>query len=297
MEGLKDTFGEDFAEQVEQKIQKRREQRERIDEESKKKIADMAVNQGYFHDGDPTFDYTDDEGITHDVMLMQLAEPREGSVWNQVRRMDSGGISVPLDYLGEWVWSIFNDESMAKKMDEGEWYIVAGNLTTWEPDDGEPQDQFSPVRGVISMEEAKELASDSMEEEGFGSASSEDTSEDTTEDEPGTEDDGSSEGSLFSDDGDSEEEEEKDAPYIEANAEDVYNIVESLAEEEGEVWDVHEDHDEFPTLLMVVCDKLGVDYEEEQARDEVAELVLERVEMENEEDDEEEEEEDSLFSA
>lgn len=301
MADLEDTFGKDFADSIEQKIQERRSEKEKISDETKKHIANLALNEGKMHNGDPMFEYTTDEGVTHDVLLMKLAEPREGSVWNQVNHFDNGGFSIPLDYLGEWVYSIFNDESMAKKMNEGEWYLVIGNLDTWEPDDGEPQDQFSPVRGVLSMDEVKELADESMDDEGFGDGEEDDTEEDATEadTEEQTEDDtsGESKGSVFGggDDEEEEEEDDDDEPALDIAVEDVNAVVESLAEEEEEVWEVSEGHEELDTFVMVICDRLGLSYEDDEVANEVANIALDRVEEGPAEEEEEDDDEDGLF--
>ena len=300
MADLEDTFGKDFADSIENKIQERRSEMEKVSDETKKAIANMALNEGKMHNGDPMFEYTTDEGVTHNVLLMKLAEPREGTVWNQVNHFDNGGFSIPLDYLGEWVYSIFNDESMAKKMNEGEWYLVIGNLDTWEPDDGEPQDQLSPVRGVMSMEEVQQLADDSMDDEGFGEEEEPDEEpeeepeeEDTTDD---TEDKPSS-GSVFGggEEDEDDEEEEEDEPALDISVEDVNAVVEDLAEEEEEVWEVSEGHDELDTFVMVICDRLGLSYEDDEVANEVASIALDRVEEGPVEEEEDDDEEDSLF--
>lgn len=315
---LSDTFGEDFAEQVQEKIQERRAERERVSEENLRTISHLARNEEKFKDGDPQFQYTTDEGITHTALLMQLAEPRNGSVWNEVNRLDSGAISLPLNYLDEWVWSIFNEEQMARKMEEGEWYLVVGNLTTWEPDDGPPQDQLSPVRAVLSMDEVQELADEYIEEEeGFtGDQDQEEEEaepepepepEQETEEEDDTEEeesDSDSGGIFDGEDGDDEEEEEEDdeEPAASVTYTEVANIVEGLAEEEDEMWELHADHDELQTVAMVVMDKLdGVQYDHMEERKEVIDMVLDRVDEgpagEEEEEEDEAPEEDNLFSA
>lgn len=305
MADLEDTFGEDFAEGIEQTIQERRQERQQVSEETKREIANLAINEGKMHHGDPMFEYSTEEGITHDVLLMQLADPREGTVWNQVNQFENGGFSIPLDYLGEWIYSIFNDESMAKKMEEGEWYVVIGNLDTWEPDEGDPQDQLSPVRGVMSLEETKKFASEYMDDEGFGSEeeSTETETEDTTDEDTSSSDD--AKGSVFGggEEDSSDEDEEKEAqsesdntPAIDASVNEVHNIVEDLAEEEEEVWDVTAGHDELDTFVMVICDRLDLDYDNDEVKKEVAEIALDRVdEGPAEEEEEEDDEEEALF--
>lgn len=307
MADLEDTFGEDFAEHVQERIQERRAERERISDETKAAIADKAINEEAFKEGDPMFDYTTDEGVTHDVLLMQLAEPREGSVWGQARQLDSGAVSVPLDYLGDWVWSIFNNEQMAKKMEEGKWYIVAGNLDTWEPDDGPPQDQLSPVRGVMSLEEAKELADGALEDSGFDESATETEDEEPEEEEvsePEPEEEpeegqtsvfGAAQSGDEDEEEKSEEEEEaSDEPPVDVTISEVANVVEELGEEEEEVWEVTPDHEEFETFMIVVMDRLGLDPDDDEAMEYVAELALDRVE-EGPAGDDDDDEDDSIF--
>lgn len=296
MTGLEDAFGSDFADHVSQRVQERRAEREKISDETAMAIADLAINQGAFEGGDPMFEYTTDEGITHNVLLMQLAEPREGSVWQQANQLDSGAVSIPLDYLGQWIWSIFNDKSMAKKMEPGEWYIVVGNLTQWERDDGSSQDQFSPVRGVLSLEEAKSLANEAME--GESSASTEDVI--PTDDEPEEdEEDDSVKESIFGgeeeeEDPEEEEPEQEDFSDVDVTYEEVANTVEDLADQEPEVWEVTPEHSEFDTFMQVLCEKLGLDYSEERVRKAVANMALDRI-NEGQKDDDEDDEESKLF--
>lgn len=302
MADLEDTFGEEFAEGIEETIQNRRQEREQLSDETKREIAHYAVNEGKMHHGDPMFEYSTEAGVTHDVLLMKLAEPREGSVWNQVNKFDNGGFSIPLDYLGEWIYSIFNDESMAKKMEEGEYYLVCGNLDTWEPDDGDPRDQFSPVRGVISLDEAKQWADERMEDDGVGEEVEDDTEEEEEVEEEDTSDDEeeTSKGGLFGggdDDGeDDEDEDEDDSPAIDATVGEIHNIVEELGEQEEEVWEVSEGHDELSTFVKVICDRLNLDYNNDEVANEVATIALNRVEEGPvEEEEEEDDDEGGLF--
>lgn len=303
MTDLEDTFGPEFADHVEQRTQERRQEREKLTDETKAAIANKAINEGAFHEGDPMFEYTSENGITHNVLLMQLAEPREGSVWNMARELGSGAISVPLEYLGQWIWSIFNDVEEAKKLEHDKWYIVAGNLDTWEPDDGDPQDQLSPVRGIMSLEEAKELADAAMDEDGFGEPEEEaeeeasspfGASDEEEEDEDEEEEDTGSSGIFGSSDDEEEEDEEDEEVAIDATASEVYNVVEELASEEPEVWDVTPDHDDWDTFMLVVCDKLGLDPEDPTVQAQVGEMTMDRVD-EGPKEEETNEAEDALF--
>jgi len=308
MTSLEDAFGEEFAESVEQEVQKRRTERNQLTDESRRMISHLAINEGKMEGGDPRFTYKTEEGITHTVMLMQLPNPREGSAWNYVNELDSGAISMPLEYLGEWISCLFNDKDEARKLEEDEYYLVAGQADTWTNDQGEENEQLSPVRGVISLDEAKSLADEHMEQQGFGSSSDdeeddepEETEDEEVEEEPeedevdesDDDDDSPIFGSSSDDDDEEEDEEEDDEPALDAARSDVEAIVEELAEQEPEVWDVHEDHPELETLMTVVFDRLGLDPDDEDVVEEATEIVLDRVEEEQE--DEEDDEEDGLF--
>lgn len=316
MSDLADTFGAEFAEDVKETIAQKRAEREKIPEEVMNRICHLAVNEDKFKEGgsEPQFTYTSDSGTTHNVLLVQVPDPQNGSVWEQVRKLDSGAVSMPLEYMGEWIWSIFNDESMAKTLDPGEWYIAAGNLSTWEPEDGSGErDQFSPVRGIIHHEQAKEIADQVLEEEGFSTSDDEGQEEpefaDEGDDEDTDDDDGSSSfssgdddsssssgasgglGALAGDDGEEEEEDEKDLPSYSEVAE----VVEALAEEEPEVWEATPDNEHFETLIQVICDEGDWDFDDEDVRSEVIDITLDRVEEGPSDEEEEDEEEEKMF--
>lgn len=293
MSDLENTFGAEFATKVQEITQEKRAEREKISDETRQAIANLAINEDAFKgSGEPMFEYTSENGITHNVLLMQLAEPREGNVWGQVNELSSGAISIPLDYLGQWVWSIFNDRDMARQMEEGEWYIVVGNLTTWEPEGREPQDQLSPVRGVISLEEAKALADQGMTDKGFGVEEDQTSESEEPDPEPEPEpeqapasfgsssDSGSEEetssGGMFGG-GSQEEESEPEPEPIATTQSEVNNVVETLADQEEEVWDVTEDHSEYDVFISVVMDHLGLDSDDQMARDQVADMAMDRV--------------------
>jgi len=316
MTGLEDTFGPEFAEQVEERIQERRAERQKVGDDVKRKVAHLAVNEDRFKDGDPIFSYTSESGMTHDVMLVKLADPNEGTVWNQVRELDSGAVSAPLDYLGEWIWSIFNEKEMLKEMDEGEWYIAIGNLSQWEDDDGESHDQLSPVRGVLSLEQAKEFADSAMADDGFDeSAVSESSGEietateskedeshsfgssDGEEDDEEEEDEDDSGGSgMFGGSSDESEEEEEDDDDKFVSQSDVDTVVEQVAEDEPDMWNPDEVQSEKETVMVVVGDNLEVDWnEDEEVAEDMWEKIIDRVERGPEEEEEEDDEEDNLF--
>lgn len=316
MGDLEDTFGSEFANSVKERIQEKRAEREKVPEEVMAHICHLAVNEDKFKDGgsEPQFTFTSDSGTTHNVLLVQVPDPQNGSVWEQVRRLDSGAVSMPLEYMGEWIWSIFNDEEMAKTLEPGDWYIAAGNLSTWEPEDGSGErDQFSPVRGIIHHAKAKGIADEYLDGEGYSSGEEEeeedptfaddDGEEEEEEDDDGSafggedddEDDSSSSGgglgALAGGDDDEEEEDDKDLPgYSE-----VTGVVEDLAEEEPEVWEATPDNEHFETLIQVICDEGDWDFDDEDVRGEVIDITLERVEEGPDGGEEEDEEEEKMF--
>lgn len=299
MTGLEDTFGPDFAEQVQERIKERRAERQKVGEDVKRKVAHLAVNEGMFEDGDPIFSYTSDSGMTHDVMLVKFAEPNDGTVWNQVRELESGAVSAPLDYLGAWVWSIFNDKDVLKDMDEGEWYIAIGNLDQWEDDSGDKHDQMSPVRGILTLEDAKTFANEALEDEGFDesavSESVSDTetqtsgeSEETPDVSSDDEEEDDSSGGMF---GGSSSDDDDDDKF--PSQSEVDDVVESLAEDEPDMWDLEEVKAEKDTVMMVVGDRLEVDWNnDDEVGEDMWEKVIDRVEREQ---DDEDDDEDALF--
>lgn len=187
---------------------------------------------------------------------------------------------------------LFNDPDELKRMDEGEHYIIIGNLDQWENDQGQMQDQVSPVRGVLSLEEAKELAdayvegevNDSVPTEEDMTGDSEDESSEDESDESDDDDDGL-DGFLSGDD--EEEDDEPDVDYDE-----VSGVVETLAKKDEVVWDLEEGDERVGKVVQITQKQLEI----EGAEDKIEELVLKRIEEENEDDDDSDDsEEDRMF--
>lgn len=187
---LEDVFGEEFANQYEQEVQKRRERRNKIDEEQKKQISHLAVNEGKLDSSEPQFEYQDDRGITHNVLLMTF--PDREDIWGYMNELDSGAVSIPFDYMGDWKSCLFNEsvKSELKRLNPGDTVVMVGNLDEYEDDEGNKRENVSPARGFITMEELDEWSTEAMESEGFS-----------------TSDDGSSEESPFGSGGGDEKEE------------------------------------------------------------------------------------------
>lgn len=286
MSDLENVFGEEFAENYQQEIARRREERQSVDEEIKQEVANLAINEGKFKDGEPQFSVTTESDVTHDVLLVQLPQIEGKSVFSYVNELDTGAVTCPLDYMGEWMSCLFNDPDDLKNMEEGEHYIIIGNLSQWENDKGELQDQVSPVRGVLSLQEAKEMADQTLGDEVNESSSDEEESEEESMDfsdgdEEEEEDD--DEGGLdsFSLDDDEDEEDEYDVDY-----DDVAGVVETLAGKEEAVWDLEEGDDRLDKVTKITVKQLELD---EDAFDTVQKLALKRIEEESEDDEDDEE--------
>lgn len=294
MTDLEEAFGEEFVEKFQQERQRRRAERERIEDEEMAKICALAVNEGKMEAQNPMFTYVSDSGITHDVALITVPDPEGRSYWSLKNDGEQGSVQLPLEYMGEWIWCWFNDRDIAKKLEPGEDFIVAGRLDTWERDDGTEQDQFSPVRGVAHISQVKEWADMALEEDGFevpeqpgdeepavledseeedstdeldesetegtmfGSSDEdmeEDVEDDSDEDEEGTFSELLEEKEEVDEENENIEEEEEKVPY-----DDVEDEVYNLAENEDRVWDVDE---EKPALLDKLVNMIGnrLDYE------------------------------------
>lgn len=315
MDELEETFGSDFAEQYEEQIQERRRQRESVEESQKKQIAHKAVNENAFkQDNEPHFTHKSEEGVTNDVLLMMLPNPDNEPIWNRVNKLDSGAATCPLDYMGEWMSCLFNDPEDLKGMTPGEYYIIIGNMSQWENDAGEVFDQVSPVRGVMSLEEAREYASEALDESGINEPEPEpEPSEEVNEPEPEPEEEESPEpafGGGSDDSGEEEEEEsgdddsgasflggddeeEDEAEKVEATA--IFNEVEELAHTDPEVWEVERDDPRLQKLAAVAAKRAGYDHEDDDVVERVAQYCIQRVEQEREEEEDGDDEEDNLF--
>ena len=169
MTELEDVFGEEFAQDIKQKAAERRQERNRVTEEQMMKICSLAINEGKFDpkEGDPMFSYTTDNGITHQTLLMQVPDPQGSEVWEHLSEPWEGAARLPLEYLGEWFWCTFPDKEELKKLDQGEYCIVVGSIEENENDSGEVFRNVYPVRGVATLDEAKEYAEQILGQAGF----------------------------------------------------------------------------------------------------------------------------------
>lgn len=315
MTDLSDAFGDDFAQHIKERTAERRQERNRVTEEQMKDICSMAINDGKFEEGDPQFTYTTDNGVDHTVMLVQLPDPDGKEVWSYLSEPWDGAARIPLEYLSEWYWSTFPDKKDLAKIEQGDWAIVAGSIEENEGDDGDTYRNIYPVAGLATLDEAKEYAKAALEDDGFADSeeeeeedqdevfsggSSDDEEEEQEEDqeseEPQEEEDDDDSSSSSSGGGlgglmddvnsdDEEEDEEEPVPY-----EDIAEVVETLAEEQGEdeepkVWEIEEGSEFHDKLTEVVSVKLDLENE-----DGVKDVVIDVIEGHREEEEEEEEE-------
>lgn len=314
MTNLEDAFGEEFAQGVQDTIQEKRRERNQVTEEQKAHIARQAINEGRFSEENPRFQFTTDNNITHNVLLMQVPEMQNRTVWEFLEEPWEGAARLPLDYLGEWMSCTFPDKNDVKQLDAGDWYIIIGGIDTYTTEDGEEGESVYPVRGLLSLEQAKEYAEEGLEEEGFPAAEDEEdtTSEDLVpdeedeaeeepdestdegvqgpgdvlggddeeeDDEPEDEEEDDDEGSIFdssSEEDEDEEEEEEQAPYHQVEEE-----VEKLADKEPEVWEIDEDDGRMNRLVEVVMKKTGFE-DEDAVRSKVVRVINKHQEEEEE---------------
>lgn len=309
MADLEDAFGEDFTQQYKRKIAERRQQREQATEDDLREIAHLAINEGKFQDGEPRFSFVNENDIEHEVRLMQLPKMEGKSIFGYANELDSGAVTCPLDYMGEWMSCLFNDPEDLKEMEPGEHYIVVGKLDQWTNDKGQTNDQISPVRGTLTLEQAKVYANQMLDEEGPNDQPTQ-TSEEQEEEETGSDDDGSAPWSASDDGGEpeeaedtddtedaldelalgDEEEEEEESPV---DYEEVQGTVETLAEKEPAVWDVEDGDERLNKLTKVTARHLELP-EDDSVMQEVQNYILRAIDEHNTEDDEDDEE-DAIF--
>lgn len=286
---LEEAFGESFVKEFKQTKAERRQAREELKDRHLNEIADLAVNEGKLEGKEPNFRYETEEGIVNHAFLMQL--PEVDDYWARfINELDSGAVTAPMDYMGEWMSCLFNNPDDLKQFDQGDYGVVIGELSTWEKDNGESEDQISPVRGAMTVDEAKRRADEYLSSTG-PSVADEDQADAEEESE---EDDDSSGGLSFGaslDDDEDEEEDDDTRPFEDS---EVREEVNKLAAQSPEVWEILGDDMKIQKVVQVVCQELDVDAEE--WGEEVYEVVVSRIEEEQEEEeDEEDDDEEALF--
>lgn len=319
MTDLAETFGDEFAEQYEKERKNRMQEREQVDEKTLREIAKKARSSDGFSPEEPHFQYKSDTGITHDALLMTLPDLDDGTVFSRfMNQLDSGAVTCPLDYMGEWMSCLFNNEEDLTGMEPGKKYVIVGELDQWENDAGEMNDQVSPVRGVISLDQVKRWSDDAVEEEvnepepDMGEINEPDSSED--DDDSGSEETFDPDGSSGDDSSEEEEEEEDESPSIDLGSaveddeeddeedetelpeDDFAEELDLLVKHKQEIEDFDEDDQRWNDVAEYVAEEAEFELTEDNAQ-EVRDFCIDHVLGEEEEEDEEEEDdvEDSLF--
>jgi hypothetical protein len=265
MTSLEDTFGEEFAQNFEEEIERRRRQRQEVSDEVKDKIATHILQSDSWSPEEPMEQYTTESGVTHDILLMEVPDMQDSgkSIWNYRNELDSGGVTLPLDYMGEWMSCLFNDGDSVRELTAGQQYLIIGQLDQWEDDSGDMNDQVSPVRGVMTLEELNNCAQEQITGTVNETTDDPDTNDinEVEDPEPGGDDEGEEDtgGSGFSsisgDEDDSDGGEFNGVDY-----ETVTEYVESIAEHKEEVWELEYGDDELRDVAVHIMNEEG--YEE-----------------------------------
>jgi len=304
---LTEVFGEDLAKNVQSKIAERREERNSVTDEQLQEICALAINENRFKDGDPQFTYTTENNVNHNVLLMQVPDPNNGTVWEYLDEPWDGAASLPLDYLGEWMNVTFPDKNKLADadLDPESWFILIGEINTYDAQDGTEKESLL-AREIVSIFDAREIAEQALEGEGFTKSEDEDPVQEQEpeppEPDPDTEEkesDGSDDeeesdsggglGGLL-DDGEDEDEEEE--PEADIDYDEVEGVVNVLADKDEQVWevDVHDPDDERSDKLTQIVAKEIDEDDTEAVRDVVAEVIESETE-----DDDDDDMTDSLF--
>jgi hypothetical protein len=319
---LEAVFGEEFSSKIQQRTAERRQERNRVTDEQLMAICARAIHGDEFDpdEGDPMFTYTTDNGLSHNVLLMQVPDPQGREIWENLSEPWEGAARLPLEYLGEWYWSTFPQKQDVAKLSQGDWVIVVGNIEEQEGDEGEIYKNIYPVRGIATLDEAQEYAqqaeqtefsedSDEAEEEPEEEDEEEDEVEEDAEstkpdmfadDEEGEDDDTSSSESSSESSGASgmaalvdqegEQEDSEPVPYdkIAAKLEEMAEVQDD--DEEPQLWEIEEGTKNHQRITQVVINQLDdLDDSDLQA---TAEVVIDVVEGHRSNNDEEEEEDD-----
>lgn len=302
MTDLEETFGDSFVQEFDQERQRRRQERERASEEAKDAIAEKIVSGEEFTGTDPMIQYTAESGITHDVLLMTLPDPESG-IWQHLNELDSGAVTLPMDYLGEWMSCLFNDPDEVKQMQAGHEYVIIGNLDQWEDDKGQMRDQVSPVRGVMTLDEVKKRvsgqidASEEEPEEPSGFNEGDESDDDSEEDE---EEDSSPFGNSTSGE-DAEDEEEEEGGGVDEDT--VLDHLNGFPDgKQDQIIELEDDAGELDDVATYIMKEEGYEEYVEEVAENIKEVIISwKSEDEEEEEDDDDEglglggDEDSLF--
>lgn len=158
---LGDILGDEFEDQYENSVAKRRDAGRKIDTETLKRVCYSAIHEGGFKGDSPRFKFDAGE-LDHDVMLM---EAPQNDIQKFRHKLGDDGVSLGMFHVGELMSCAFNDDmvELVDKIEEGEHYLVAGRYTektVMKDGSEETYKNISPVRGIVPIERAKQMADD-----------------------------------------------------------------------------------------------------------------------------------------
>ena len=263
---LEDVFGDDFADEYESETQERQRKRNRVEEDTLKRICYKAVNGDGFKGSEPRFVYEGDS-VPHDVLLMQAPE---SSMEKFKHSFDNGGMSMGMFHLDELFSCTFNEDmvQLLDRIEEGKHYIVVGRYeekTVQKSGSEEKYLNINPVRGIVPLKVAKKYA-EKYDEESQGS-----TIEEQREDQ-GT--------------ADSSSDKTEDTTPDTATDEGILEVLKYVAQEKGAVIEAVADGDEdaLTKLVGVVDNNTDGEVTEQHVRD-VFEAEVQEIDDEEEEED------------
>lgn len=270
MSELGDVLGDDFEEKYESKTQQRREEANKVDKETVKKICYKAVEGDGFDGEEPRFTYEGGE-VPHDVLLM---ESPDQDLQKFRHNFDNGGVSLGMFHLGELFSCAFNEDMLdvVDQIEQDTYYIVIGRYQEKRDTDGSGNERvyynINPVRGIVPLPQAKKF-SEEYSKKMSGSSVEEQAQEQTQEES----------GSSSSDDGGDED----------TLDEDILKVLRHVAKEKESVIKAvaDGDSDSLESLVGVVNNNISQSATEEDVV-RVFEAEIEEI------DDEEEEEEDDF---
>jgi hypothetical protein len=251
MQSIEEVYGEEVVENIKQKKAERYDQKNSISDEEFAEVCRISVEEGKFAEGTPHFQFTGEDGVTHDVIIAELVDPQDGEPWDYLDEPWEGAANLPLEYLTEWYWSTFpRGEEQVQKLNKEEEFLVVGKVEEVEADrdeteeeDGEDSEfegddvwrRISPVRRIIPVSEVpqwveKAKSDDFIEQTDEGSTTEEPEpveqdqektdEEDGSGSDEGTGEEDSTTGEEDSGSGDSKEQQEETTEQEEGSGSD-----------------------------------------------------------------------------
>jgi len=269
MSDLEEVFGDEFADEYENKTNERRNKRNKVEEDTLKDICYKAVKGDGFKGSEPRFVYEGDS-VPHDVLLMQAPE---SSMEKFKHSFDNGGMSMGMFHLDELFSCTFNEDmvSLLDRIEEGQHYIVVGKYeerTVQKSNKEEVYLNINPVRGIVPLKVAQKYAEKRESEKEASSV------EEQREEQTG---------------GDSSASESESTSNEKPSDEQILKVLKYVADNKGEVIEAVADGDEdaFNRLVGVADSNIDGEVTEDHVR-EVFEAEVQEI------DDGEEDEEDDM---